>query len=227
MIGGARDADHLRAGLPGELDRERADAARRGRHRNRVAGFKRYGMHCGIGRAARDRERSRDLPGTPAGFGVRFRASAITYSAWLARLSVKPITSSPTFTLPTPGPTLVTIPAKSEPSPEGNVAGQARVKQSLADLGLAGVDRGGLDLNERLALIRLEDQRVNDFEDVDAAVLVECTAFIAFSLEVRTPSRRDAQGGRFGLSTAATCPTSTAATTSRWRASKREEPCDR
>jgi hypothetical protein len=59
----------------------------------------------------------------PAGFGVRFRASATTYSAWLARLSVKPITSSSTFTLPTPGPTLVTIPAKSEPSPEGNVAG--------------------------------------------------------------------------------------------------------
>ena len=104
VIGGARDADHLRAGPPGELDRDRADAARRGRHRNRVAGFERYGMHRGIGRAARDRERSRDLPGDPAGFGVRFRASATTYSAWLARLSVKPITSSPTFTLPTPGP---------------------------------------------------------------------------------------------------------------------------
>lgn len=65
VIGGARDADHLRAGPPGELDRNRADAACRGRHRNRVAGFERYGMHCRIGRATRDRERSRDLPGDP------------------------------------------------------------------------------------------------------------------------------------------------------------------
>ena len=65
VIGGARDADHLRAGPPGELDHDRADAARRGRHRNRVAGFERYGMHRGIGRAASDRERSRDLPGDP------------------------------------------------------------------------------------------------------------------------------------------------------------------
>jgi hypothetical protein len=43
------------------------------------------------------------------------------------------------------------------------------VKQAFADLGLAGVDRGGLDLDERLALTR----RVNDLEDVDAAVLVK------------------------------------------------------
>src|SRR5271154_4619872 len=78
VMGGARDADHLRAGPPGERDRDRADAARRGRHRNRVEGFERYGMHYGIGRTARDRERSRDLPGDPAGFGIRFRASATT-----------------------------------------------------------------------------------------------------------------------------------------------------
>jgi hypothetical protein len=81
-------------------------------------------MHCGTSRAARNPERSRDLPGDLRCFGVRSRASATTYSARLARFSVKPITSSPTFTLPTPGPTLVTIPAKSEPSPDGNVAGQ-------------------------------------------------------------------------------------------------------
>jgi hypothetical protein len=47
------------------------------------------------------------------------------------------------------------------------------VKQALADLGLAGVDRGGLDLDERLALTRLGDRRVNDLEDVHAAVLVK------------------------------------------------------
>src|SRR5208283_5267720 len=46
-------------------------------------------------------------------------------------------------------------------------------EQALADLGLAGVDRGGLDLDELLALTRLGDRRVNDLEDVDAAVLVK------------------------------------------------------
>jgi hypothetical protein len=65
VIGGARDADHLRAGAPGELDRDRADAARGGLDRNRVAGFERYGVHCVIGSAAGDRERSRHLPGDP------------------------------------------------------------------------------------------------------------------------------------------------------------------
>src|SRR5918996_3692627 len=60
---------------------------------------------------------------TFAGLVVRFCASTITYSAWLARPSVKPITSSPAANPSTPGPLFVTIPARSLPSPDGNVAG--------------------------------------------------------------------------------------------------------
>src|ERR1700753_2814902 len=43
--------------------------------------------------------------GTLAGFAVRLAASTATYSAWLARLSVETLTSSPTATLITPSPT--------------------------------------------------------------------------------------------------------------------------
>src|SRR5450432_1381618 len=52
--------------------------------------------------------------GTSAGFDVRLAASTSTYSAWLARLLVKPITSSPTATHVAPGPTSSTTPARSE-----------------------------------------------------------------------------------------------------------------
>src|SRR6476659_974844 len=60
---------------------------------------------------------------TFAGLRVRFCATTTTYSAWLARRSVKPRTSSPTVTPSTPVPTWVTIPAKSLPSPDGKLAG--------------------------------------------------------------------------------------------------------
>jgi hypothetical protein len=59
-----------------------------------------------------------------AGFAVRLAVSTSTYSAWLARLLVKPITSSPTATALTPAPTSSTTPAKSEPWPLGKVAGK-------------------------------------------------------------------------------------------------------
>src|SRR5207302_9519795 len=62
--------------------------------------------------------------GTFAGFVVRLAASTSTYSAWLARLLVKPITSSPTATPLTPAPTASTTPARSDPWPLGNVAGK-------------------------------------------------------------------------------------------------------
>src|SRR5262249_50283361 len=62
--------------------------------------------------------------GTEAGLGVRFAASTTAYAAWLDRVSTQPITSSPTPTPVTPGPACSTIPARSLPSPEGNVVGQ-------------------------------------------------------------------------------------------------------
>ena len=77
--------------------------------------------------------------GTPAGLPVRCCASTTTYSAWLARLSVQPITSSPAEKLVTPGLASATIPARSLPSPDGNVAGHlACIKPSriLASPGL-------------------------------------------------------------------------------------------
>src|ERR1019366_8849274 len=60
---------------------------------------------------------------TPAGFGTSWRAGTLTASAWLARSSVHPITSAPALTEVTPGPTAVTTPAKSLPSPSGKCAG--------------------------------------------------------------------------------------------------------
>src|ERR1039457_6375946 len=58
--------------------------------------------------------------GTPAGRGTRSPASTRTNSAWLARLSVNPLTPSPTATSP---PVPATPPARSLPWPEGNVDG--------------------------------------------------------------------------------------------------------
>src|SRR5579883_311402 len=60
---------------------------------------------------------------TPGGLAVRFCDSTTTYSAWLARRSVKPTTSSPAAIPRTPDPSFVTTPARSLPSPDGNFAG--------------------------------------------------------------------------------------------------------
>ena len=61
--------------------------------------------------------------GTAAGFAARLVASTRTYSAWLARLSVKPMTSSPAENPVTSGPVSATTPARSLPWPDGNTAG--------------------------------------------------------------------------------------------------------
>src|ERR1700761_507285 len=77
--------------------------------------------------------------GTAGGFGGRSWASATTYSAWLARVSTKPITSSPGWNAVTPGPTAAPTPARSLPSPDGNVAGHmecSRPSRILASPGL-------------------------------------------------------------------------------------------
>jgi hypothetical protein len=77
--------------------------------------------------------------GTAAGLGVRCSASATAYSAWLARLSVQPMTSSPAANPVTPGPVSATIPARSLPSPDGKVAGHlecSRPARILASPGL-------------------------------------------------------------------------------------------
>src|ERR1019366_6949874 len=60
---------------------------------------------------------------TPSGFAVRLATAATAYSAWLARLSVQPRTSSPGENAVTPWPASATTPARSLPWPEGNVAG--------------------------------------------------------------------------------------------------------
>ena len=77
--------------------------------------------------------------GTPAGLAVRFPASTSTYSAWLARLSVNPMTSSPSANPVTPGPVCATTPARSLPCPDGNVEGhleRIRPSRILASPGL-------------------------------------------------------------------------------------------
>src|SRR5579875_3864845 len=77
--------------------------------------------------------------GTFAGFGVRLAASTTAYSAWLDRVSTQPITSSPSATPVTPGPSRSTVPARSLPCPDGNVAGHrscSRPSRILASPGL-------------------------------------------------------------------------------------------
>src|ERR1700733_4362619 len=60
---------------------------------------------------------------TFAGRGTRSPAPTTTNSAWLDLSLVNPMTSSPTAIVVTPGPSSSTIPARSLPCPEGNVAG--------------------------------------------------------------------------------------------------------
>jgi BlaI family penicillinase repressor len=62
--------------------------------------------------------------GTFAGRGTRLPDSTSTSSAWLDRSLVNPMTSSPTPTVTTSGPTSSATPARSLPWPEGNVEGQ-------------------------------------------------------------------------------------------------------
>src|SRR5690242_17379624 len=57
------------------------------------------------------------------GLAVSWSAGTSTNSAWLARVSVQPSTSSPTANPVTPSPIAWTTPARSVPWPDGNVAG--------------------------------------------------------------------------------------------------------
>src|SRR6476646_4878459 len=62
---------------------------------------------------------------TFSGLRVRLPASTRTSSAWAARLSENPITSSPGENPPTPAPTSSMTPARSLPCPDGNVDGNS------------------------------------------------------------------------------------------------------
>src|SRR6266702_3214128 len=62
---------------------------------------------------------------TFSGLRARSPASTRTSSAWEARLSENPITSSPGENPPTPAPTSSTTPARSLPCPDGNVDGNS------------------------------------------------------------------------------------------------------
>ncbi len=54
---------------------------------------------------------------------MSWSAGTATYSAWLERCHDQPSTSSPTANSVTPAPRALTMPARSLPSPDGNVAG--------------------------------------------------------------------------------------------------------
>ena len=87
----------------------------------------------------------------PSGLGTSWVTGTVTYSAWLERRQDQPSTSSPGANPLTPSPTAVTTPARSVPSPGRERRREALVQQALADARLAGVDRGGANLDERLA----------------------------------------------------------------------------
>src|SRR4051794_3644906 len=59
-----------------------------------------------------------------AGLRISCVTGTATYSAWLDRCHDQPSTSSPTANSATPSPTALTTPARSLPSPDGNVAGK-------------------------------------------------------------------------------------------------------
>ena len=104
---------------------------------------------------------------------MRLPAGTTTSSAWLARLSVKPITSSPTPTPSTPSPI-------APPRP-GEVAALARrerrrpttVQQALADLGFARIDARGLHPHANLTGSGLWLVDFHDAQHIDPAVLIE------------------------------------------------------
>jgi hypothetical protein len=70
-------------------------------------------------------------------------------------------------------PTSFTTPARSEPWPEGKVAGQRSCSRTFADRGLAGIDPGRLDLDQDVFFAQLGEFDLADREDVEAPVLVE------------------------------------------------------
>ena len=110
--------------------RRRADAARRGRHDDRLARLRRDRVDGGVGRHAQRRTASRRPPtDTPSGLAVELLGGTATNSAWLARSSVQPITSSPTANASTPSPERLDDAGEVVPSPGGEGGRPALVQQ--------------------------------------------------------------------------------------------------
>ena len=91
----AGQPDHGGTRLPGQLDRDRADPARRSGDRHRVAPVRPTARTAAYAVVPATNSAPASSHGTPAGLAVRCCSSTTTYSAWLARLSVQPMTSSP------------------------------------------------------------------------------------------------------------------------------------
>ena len=122
--GRARQPDHRGPGQFGPLDGDRADPAGRPGHDHRVTVGQADRPDSGVGRSPGSRTAPRPPPrARRAAWGSGCAASVRANSAWLARLSVNPMTSSPAATPSTSGPMPAITPARSLPSPEGKVAG--------------------------------------------------------------------------------------------------------
>ena len=107
------------------------------------------------------------------GLWISWLTGTAVWVAWLDRRKLNPSTSSPTANSVTPGPTAVTTPARSLPSPDGNVAGNISCIAPTADAGLAGVDPGGTNLDHHLARAGRRHVDVCHIQHITPPVAVE------------------------------------------------------
>lgn len=110
-------------GATRELDGQGADAAGGPGDHHRLAGLGRHRAHAGESRGGGDEQRTRVLPAERVGLGGQRSSGTETNSACAARSSVQPSTASPAAKRASPSATVTISPARSVPSPDGNVAG--------------------------------------------------------------------------------------------------------
>jgi hypothetical protein len=173
VVGGAGQADHGSASAPGELDGDRADAARRPGDGDRVPRGQRHGPHGRVGRGPHDEQRARDLPrhaGRPGGQVAGLDQHILGLAG--------PVVGEPDDLVPLgePGharPGLRHDPGQVTALSGGECGGPPGMQQALTDLGFTRVDAGGLDTYQHLPGSRLRHGHLDHVEDLDPAVLLE------------------------------------------------------
>ena len=93
-------------------------------HRDHVPGFERHCAHAGVSRRAGDGQRTGGLPGHV----LRLQGQVLRLHDRVFGVARAPVGEADDlvadFNVVAPGPSFVTIPARSLPSPDGKVAGQ-------------------------------------------------------------------------------------------------------
>ena len=173
VVGRARHADHGGPGAPGQLDRDRADPARRPGHDHRVALRQRDRPHRRVGGETGHRQGPGHLPR----HGGRLRRQVGGLDQDVLGLA-GPVVGEADDLVAGGESGHVRARLGHDPGQVAALAGREHrrpsgVQQPLADLGLAGVDPCRLDLDQDMARARHRPGDVHHLQDVDPAVLLE------------------------------------------------------